>query len=50
MYPVGIMNTFYEVAMRTKYNSEVISSIIHVDSYLILHDLPIISNILSSIK
>jgi len=50
MYPVGIMNTFYEVTMITKHNSEVISIIIHVDSYLILHDLPTISNLLSSIK
>jgi hypothetical protein len=50
MYPVGIMNTFYEVTMIIKYNSEVINIIIHVDSYLILHDLPIISNLLSSIK
>jgi len=50
MYPVGIMNTFYEVTTSTKHNSEVISSIIQVDSYLILHDLSIISNLLSSIK
>jgi len=50
MYPVGIMNTFYEGTTNTKHNSEVISITIHVDSYLILHVLPIISNLLSSIK
>jgi len=42
MYPVGIMNTFYEVTMNTKHNSKVISIIIHAQSYLILHDLRII--------
>jgi hypothetical protein len=50
MYPVGIMNTFYGVTVNTKHNSEVISIIINVQSYLILHDLLIISNLLSSIK